>query len=335
MKEQKPGLVLRGIFWMAAMVIGMALASECSRASALADPDLMEIEAVFQYDSILEGGDRLYIVQYEIDYTSIPDETVTEGFLGRLVDDSGQLGSTQLYAGGAIPDLGYTRGLYSFYFEEAPTISGALEVILQGNIALSPTPRPVSTTSIVNRSGVTLLAIDIIQAAVTYETHWTTQEGEAIDLIDVQNASAVLTPDGDEYFSNTIPLLQSMLPGIFSVAQTGRTNTPETFTEVYEESLDDMWVGTPVENASVNLAASLGLNVTIFETMIALIIAAFVGFLALSFTGGQTGMAAMAGYTVLLGFALVGWGGLAFVGLVAFASLIMLGWVLFYRGSAA
>ncbi len=320
---------------IAFLSLAVALGLSAASLYALADPSLMEIEGVLQYDSILEGGDRLYVVQYEITYGALPTETVTEGFLGRLVDDTGQLGSTQPYAGGVIPDQGFTRGLYSFYFETAPTITGPLQVILQGNPALIPTPRPVSTTSIVTRSGSLALSLDIITLATAYETHWSTQEGELIDLIDVQNARAVLSPDGDEYFSNAIPQLQEILPGLFSIAQTGRTQVDEQFTEVYEDSLDDLWVGTPVENASTNLAQSLGLNVEVFETMIALIFSVFVGFMALKFSGGQTGLGAIAAYTVLVGFALVGWGGLPFIGLIAFVSVIMLGWVLFYKGAAA
>ena len=59
---------------------------------AIADPDSMSIDSVYVYRNCRETGDQLYLVTYNITYSSPPSESVTEATLRAILPYYGAAG---------------------------------------------------------------------------------------------------------------------------------------------------------------------------------------------------------------------------------------------------
>lgn len=243
----------------------LALIGLPQSAFALADPDVIRIESVNRYDDVAVTGDLFILVEYTLNYTVLPPENVSQGWVGRLIDvgGAGQLAAVSPFAGHDIPNLGYSRGTYGFYFQTAPAISGTLRVTLEGNPALSPTPTGIYTESITTAAS-SSLATELRAQGIRFEDIWD------VDLISpVSGGVNRYTSDGEHYFSSALPNLRRLAPDLFVL----QSIQPEIASRNSDSSFGDsraaIWDGTVVAIGFAGIASFLGVSDTIARFLVA------------------------------------------------------------------
>ena len=223
-------------------------------AMAIDDPDDLQITAGYVYDDLLEEGDVGVLIDYYIEYdaTPVPDETANEAYMGVFIDTDGvtQLKSVAPYA---YEDLGYGRGLIWIYFTaaEAATIDRAdialYKIWLTGNPTLSwDADPPKVITGIdywqpVDTSTSTLFALRILSLAQALTTAWA-----PTDLIEETPEGNRLTSAGEDYFTNTIPNLRLMAPGVFSSGTSLPVQEDLDYSTVFGATIEDGTGALPV-----------------------------------------------------------------------------------------
>lgn len=243
-------------------------------AFALADPDTIQIESVTRYDDTAIAGDAFILVEYTLLYGSLPTETISQGWLGRLVDSGGlgQLASVQPYSGGDIPDLGYSRGAYGFYFTEEPELTGALRVTLEGNPSLSPTPSGIFLESIIQRNA-SDLAPDLRAMALRFEDIWD------IDLVSpVSGGVNRFTVEGEEYFASALPNLRKVAPDMFTTSQGAFPTVDREFDTTYTDAREALFDDTPVATGLESLADTLNVSEGVARFTLVLLLAVLAAF---------------------------------------------------------
>jgi hypothetical protein len=229
------------------VVGGLYLCSRTADAAplALADPDVIHIHAWNVYRDVAQTGDELHLVQYHLEYAVLPDESVTQGWLVRLLDTgAGQLASVAPFSGGSIPDLGYSEGLVSIYFEEQPTLVGGYQIRLEGNPSLSPSSTGISSLDFTLRDA-SQLADDVRGFALFFEEVW------AVDLLSIQFDNTLrFTAAGEEYFSAAVPGARLLFPDLYSL-QSVNLEVPDrdADSQTYEDQLANQWQSVPIIKA--------------------------------------------------------------------------------------
>lgn len=236
---------------------------------ALADPDVIQIDSASRYDDVAVAGDMFILVEYTLNYTVLPDESISQGWMGRLLDvgGTGQLASLQPFSGSSIPDLGYSTGSYGFYFAVEPTITGTLRVTLDGNPALIPTPVGTYTESITLRDAGDL-APDLREMALRFEEIWD------VDLISpVFGGVNRYTEDGEHYFASALPNLRNVAPDMF-ILQSIQPGVPNrAFDTTYTDERIAVFDGTPMATGFASLATFLHVSDTVARFFVALVLA--------------------------------------------------------------
>ena len=203
---------------------------------AIADPDSPpQVSAVYVYKDLLEDGDLGVLVDYYLDYATLPSETVTEAYLAVFVDDDGatQLRSVAPYT---FVNSGYGRGLAWIYFTAAEVttygISHANEALyrvwLVGNPTLSWVGDPPKTTTGIDYwqttgTTATLLALRVIYYADVLELIW------SLDMVEATPLGNRLTSTGESYFLNVIANLRTMAPSCFSAGEVSPDYIPVSY----------------------------------------------------------------------------------------------------------
>lgn len=193
---------------------------------AIADPDSPpDIEYAGIFVDLLEEGDAGLFVNYNLDYTATPTETVDQTYLVVFVDTDGitQLKSTAPYP---YNDKGYGRGSAWIYFTAAEVSAYGIDITnaalyrvwLTGNPLAAWAGDPPKTIAGLDyfmpstASASALLGTQVLTQADTLETSW----GGTTDLIEQSGGYNHLTTEGRQYFENVIPYLSDMAPNIFS-----------------------------------------------------------------------------------------------------------------------
>lgn len=192
---------------------------------AIANPDSPpQVTGVYIFEGCLETGDVGVLIDYYLDYASIPDETATEAYMASFIDTDGttQLSTVAPYT---FTDSGYGRGMIWIYFDEADVTSYGLDsanqalhsVWLMGNPTVEsgwPGDPPKTAVGIDywQTSGTTaiLLALRVLYLADQLELEW------SLDMIEETSLGSRLTALGGSYFMNVIPNLRAMAPSCFS-----------------------------------------------------------------------------------------------------------------------
>jgi len=228
-------------------------------AFAIAPPDALRIVDVAVFRHCIETDDRYVVVTYDIDYATLPDESVTEAFILRLWDGDTELRPASPYAYGAY--RGYKLGVVSFYFSatDAPLWGKALTITLEGSPRYFTSPQVasyelqatdyLSTDSLSATS--TAFSTYIQTRAVMLEDLWT--EAAGWNLI----SEGKLTSLGTEYFSTVIPGIIQMCPQLFMVVAETVTVTPKTWGKTYKEELTATLKDTPWGKAFTTVGEAL------------------------------------------------------------------------------
>lgn len=314
---------------------GLAITMQEPAVHALANPDVISIEQVRRYANVEVSGDALFIVHYNLAYTIPPAESIAQGWIGRVLDvgGAGQLASVAPQTGGVQPLLGYTHGMYSFYFAVAPLPTGTLTITLEGNPGLSPTPVGITTTSIENRA-FSDLAGDMRVLALHFETFWVATP--AIDLITFAGGVGRLTDDGGDYFLAAIPNLVNYVPTVFSLGfiQPDPAAHVDAVDGTFQTARDNFWSNTPLRAFTTTWGGYIGLSRVVFETILVLIVAVILGGIVYKNTDAQE----LGIFTAILWInvaAFMGLGPLALPYTLAFAAVFILAYLIFFRPSSA
>lgn len=302
----------------------------------LADPTTIVIEQTRRYTNVGVSGDALFIVHYNLQYTVAPSESITEGWIGRLLDvgGAGQLGSVAPYAQDTIPLEGYHHGIFSFYFTTAPVPTGTLTVSLAGNPSLSPTPTGITSTSIEDRAN-TDLAADVRGLGLHLETLWQ-QVVAATDVITFVGGPGRFTADGENYFVGAIPGLATFAPDVFSLGFISADPEAhiDTVDTTFQTGRQALWANTPVRTATQGIANMTRMPRTGVEIVLILVLAGVFAFVVYQKTQQQE----IGIFVALLWInvaAVMGFGTMALPYTIAFTAVFVFAYLLFFRPSAA
>jgi len=234
------------------------------------DPDPNPtIEDTNIYRNLLETGDMLFIIYVNIPYTSVPNTTVTQAFIWRLIDTDNitVLGST---TGFAYNDDGYGYNVYSFYFSASEVITLGMvwgdifTIRLSGNPVAFDTP-PIYNfyVNVANYSTETVtaevqaeLADRIIFIAADLYNKWGLLPVES--LLTQNETATVLSVFGEAFFRGAVHGLQAMAPGAFSVMIRVLDVEDRDWDPEYSENVTAQWAGTWIETAQEGGRALFG-----------------------------------------------------------------------------
>lgn len=212
----------------------LLVASLSSIVLAIANPTSgPAIERIDVYRHCLEGDDMLVIVQYYLDYTVNPSETIAEAYLGRYMDGATELMSVAPYA---YYDDGYDHGIFSFYFgaADAPAWAGTYTARFEGNPTLGwPGAPPETSSNSLNKHETEtvsatqlILSADVLSIAIALSGYWS-----PVTLTQETASGLRLSSYGEQYFGTAISNLREMCPNIFIATVTAPEYEEETFGE--------------------------------------------------------------------------------------------------------
>jgi len=321
---------------------------------AISNPTSISIVDVKAYDSVLEADDLLIVVEYDLAYAVIPDEIISDAYLGRFLNGTEELTSVEPYA---FNDKGYGAGIFSFYWSLAQKETASIEfdnpnaepyrVVLQGKPGVFPGTAPSITSPTINwQSGLLSqikLHLHIRNLAYKFENIPAWNDDIAIDLIQspggVEQLTAAGSGSGEEYFSNAIPQLQSMIPGIFSSGTSAPDFSESPSNRSYENDLDTFWdnnwIGTHFDTLATTYDAPRG----VITALIATIFIGLISFFCANLLGQNAeaagfGMLSMA--VTLPMFTAINMVPLNFTIVTVFVlGVLGIGWVIFLRRAGA
>ena len=279
-----------------ATLLSIALAIGTGVAIAqVADPDLMRVESARGYSGTLEDGDMLVVVEYRIDYATLPTGGVApDNFLIRFMRDNSELNATEIFN---FQNSGYGLGVAGMYFsaldmtgnsiEFGDTNSEGYEVWIQGKPSAFPDPPKDELLAITYRDvGNTrpLLLADIRDLALNLQNDvvWVSNN---ISLVEFIAGKTVFTVTGESYFGQAIPNLQIMIPEIFRSSIT----PGEVFERDFDFSERDLnlgfWDGTAIGDGFDSVASLLRVDSVLVAGLVGLVVMGFFVYLANRISG--------------------------------------------------
>ncbi len=314
---------------------------------AIADPDSISIQGVRAYDSVLEADDLLIVVEYNLAYTTLPDEIISDAYLGRFLRDSTELKSVEPFA---FNDKGFGRGVYSLYWTAVQKSADSIEfdnpnsenyqVRLQGKVGVFTGSVPtIASSSIVwtnelNTAALLFQDIETVARKFENDTGWN-DDPDFADLINDQGGAVQFTLTGETYFSNAIPQLITMIPAMFSLAKESPDFSEKPDSRSFANDKDQFWNGNWIDTHFDFLATQHQAPKRTFTAMAAVI---FMGLIAFFCAGllGQNELAAPFGILTMAFtfpmFGAINFFPLNFVLTTTFVlGILGLGWIFFLR----
>lgn len=260
-------------------------------AYAIEDPTTISIAEVTAYSGAISSGDLLMVVEYDLVYGSIPDETISEAFLGRFKIGQEILGSlvSVEYASVepyAYNNKGYGKGIFSLYWTSEEKDADSIEfgntnneiyqIVLQGKVGVFPGTAPsITTTTIVwqdtaNTQSLLFAQVKALAETLQNDAGWTNNT----PLISTDGSTTQLTAKGEDYFTNAIPSLGSMIPGIYTTGVQLVNIPPDFHDRSFEDEVDQFWDsdGAWVDERFENLAETFRMPKAVITTMLSLAI---------------------------------------------------------------
>lgn len=297
---------------------------------AIDSPDEIAINHVWVYSNLIEEDDQMYIVDFTIDYTVNPTETAAEAFLLVMLDGADVLDVKVPYP---YEDDGYVRGVIGFYFSasDAWTWHGAYTMQIRGNpdLAWSAAVPIVSVAAFdlwqdadspISKQ---LLSDRILWLGNQFDLEW----GAAYTLLETLAQGQFLTTEGIEYFANTIPNLATVAPYCLA----NRTVPPELidreFTQDYSDDLVTGITGTAFDLTDLGTAFGMSRGAM---TAALYYICVFIFIIILARRLETTKPAVLIAFPAVILGAFLGVPLVATI-IVAFACLLLIAYVFFYR----
>lgn len=246
-------------------IILLAVLLLASPVYAIDPPDDIAINATYAFQHCLEENDQLYIVDFTVDDSPAPTETINEAYLVRLLDtgDAEIRVIAPTYVAGFPDNSGYSRQITAIYFSasEAPTWNQAYTMEVTGNPTLSWTGSIPSVSSSIDSWSASAsisqtqweLSIRVLTIASFLGVAWSE------DLVEVTADGTRLTTAGQTYFTSAISNLQTMAPYAFSgsLTEPDRDDLRE-YDQSYADELSANVTGTMLDMTA--LGGVLGLS---------------------------------------------------------------------------
>lgn len=303
-------------------------------ALAISSPDTITLWNVWAYRNCKETGDQLYLVDFTVDYASNPTEDLSEAYLCRLMNGSTELISVSPYA---YYDDGYERGLIAMYFSasDAPTWEGSYTVELAGNPLLSwsgTVPSTSTSTFTVwqdNDIGTTrqLVSDRILYMADKLDGTW----GASYDLLEVTATGTYLSENGSAYFAGVLADVRTIAPYAFADRTIDLDIDDQDYNQSYAGDLETDITDSPFDLTDLGTAFSMSRG-TITALLYYLAVIAFA-----IIASRELGTYKPAMLIVLFSNIPAPFIGVPLIipVMVGFISIVMIGYVLFYRPSGA
>lgn len=244
-------------FLIALFIIG---GSPVTPAYATIDqPDSFSIVGTTVYRGVIEPLDQLWLIEWVIDYTDIPDTGADETFIIRIMEGA-------VEHDGVVPydfyNDGYASGVSSFYFAPADVLTwGAAPGTYGINFCGNPlqnweggAPPSTTNTAISWETDSTQVTPQIVALAVKFESDW------GWDLIEpIVGVMKLTTTYGEPYFATVIANLSTIAPLLFTGALTTPVFEERDHTQAGATAVEEKWIGVaPVDLTA--LAAVLGIS---------------------------------------------------------------------------
>lgn len=305
---------------------------------AIDAPTTRQIDSVYVFHHCLETDDQLYIAEYTIEYGTNPDESITEAFLARFMDDDIDLKSVAPYN---YFDQGYGTGIFAIYFsasdDNLPIWEGMYSIHLEGNPTANwtgeiPTTSADTFDSWSDSTSVSEtqdeLASRILYMADKLEQDW------GINMIDTTGSASYLSDYGQDYFTNVIPNLLTMAPGAFpgSVTSPEWSDKDHDIGTAYADERADNPDNTLLDMSSVG--DWWGVSRMWASSILFILGAVFLIWAMLSPTGNYRGLTLLSTPLVIAG-GYLGMLPLLVTVLIGFAAFALTIFMLFYHPSSA
>lgn len=270
--------------------------------AAVANPDYITIEDIYAFRNVLETGDQLYFVRYDVSYNATPNEDASETYQMVLYD----VGEATLIH--SEPLKYYQHNIISMYFSAAKVTEhglvwgSAYVVKIRGN--------PVKFDSLTE--GINMrtrtLGGDFKEASVL----GTIMLGQAQKLQDdwagitLLTTGGLLNTTGAYTFEKAIPNLHIMVPEIYSSVLVYPTVERRVWTRAYEESLQ-AHAGSRLTNSMTSIGSIFGIS----EGWTSFWLGGVIFLVVVGVMYGATknpGMSMIMAYPVLVGYAWLGLG---------------------------
>ncbi len=334
------------LFWvvfrrtsLVCLIIFLGLVLAVKVLAALADPDTLSVASVTAYSGVLEAGDLLVIVEYDVAYAALPAETITDSFVARFLVDGAEVNAVNLVS---FNDRGWGVGIFSFYWDDTAVSTASIEfentngetykVVLQGKHTAFVDPPKVEVTGVTWRDAAEtkpLLQQDIADLAQALENNaaWVANE---IDLVASSSGHTALTTTGEDYFARAIPNLSAMVPDLFATSLT----TPEFFERTHgrsaQDSLNTFWDGTPIGDGFTAFADLLEMPESVIKALIGFFILCAVAWIV-SVKADSVEMGVMSTPFMLAILTAGSFFQFELAALLTFLGIMLLGWTIWLR----
>lgn len=296
------------------------------------EPTTVSLTDIVIFQNLIDTGDFLAVVPYQVSYTTEPTQNIDETYIFRLLSPDGltENGTVTAYP---YYNGGYGNGVVSFYFAAGMSFNGSYIFRVQQNPAVYPAAQYwdfIITDS--NYSAAADQQVALKTKVVTSATFLSTVYSVAL-LSTSESGATVLSASGELYYLNAIPGLQQMAPNVFAVNLEDPDFTKRTWATTFADALRTKYNGTLLDEFFTGYAGLLSNTKSATATVISLILA--VALILFSVWKGRATMlaATVDGYNALLLFMLLGIFPMEAAGGVAFGSTVMAGVVLFLNRS--
>jgi hypothetical protein len=241
-------------------------------------PTSVTLVNYYATNNLLEAGDFFLLIDYNIAYSGgYPTVPASNAFTFRLFDPTGttEIADALPYVfttatTGFTGTNGYGHGVVAYYFNSASAPAWNLNYIIKvsGNPAEFSWPLEYdfelpSAAYQSSSDNATGLANELRTIASDLSTQWN------IPLLSDTSSTSVFTADGEGYFRNAIPGVQSLAPDIFEdVSSLSPDTTSASYdtnlSNTYKHRFDNSWVHTSLAAGADMFHLPLPLFVGIF-----------------------------------------------------------------------
>ena len=318
-----------------ALALTLFIAVIIAPMSALAaepEPDSVSLADILIFSDLLVADDFLAFVPYNIPFTVAPSPNINETFIFRLMsaDNTTELGTvlaTPAY------DAGYGPGVVSFYIAAGTTIGEAYIFRVQQNPVHYPDPQywdfTASNSSYSTSSDpAAALRAKVIASVITLEPSF------GVNLLTVSDVGdTVLSANGEVYFLDVIPGLQTMAPLLFSVQLESPDFTKRTWSYTFADALKTKYANTFLSEFMTGYAGLYSINSS--PAINSLSVFLFIAVIMVSVWKFKATMlsAMLDGYTSQLGLMLIGFFDMVWAGFMAFMLALVGGVIALFKRS--
>lgn len=274
--------------WLLGLVILVTITINPVFADQPQPDDIEVLAGTKNYGNIIETGDLLVLISYEISYTVIPTFNSNEGFIIRLLQGAVELANTNPHVRSLSPVSGYERSLSTFYFtaDEASVLgisaSTPLIVRIQGSPLVFDTPQ-TNSFNITNFTAINTkdtFAGDILIQIQDLQNQWD------VTLIEGTSFAPKLTVVGEDYMISIFSRIIEVVPQFFT--QVIVNSDPGERSKPIKSQTGSIMEGSPFNSFMTELGVSLGgLPLEAVSTFVALALSiAFAIFLSV-ISGGR------------------------------------------------